>query len=160
VEQPLPPQRLTEQRIIEGALELVRTHGARRLSMRTLARDIGVSPMALYNHVSNKEVLLDRLRDAVIARVELPEPSAADWQQQMRDYALRATPELAKYPDLLKPETRRSAQRRSEGLSGAEQVEPLERFLRARGGAAAQRHTSAAQSGLELRIRHRRAARN
>jgi AcrR family transcriptional regulator len=104
----LESQPLTESQIVEAALELIR-HGAHELSMRALAKELGVSVMALYHHVPNKDDLIDRLRDAVLARIELPEPSRRHWQRQMRDYALRAVLELAQYPGLLRPGTARRA---------------------------------------------------
>jgi AcrR family transcriptional regulator len=70
--------------------------------MRGLARRLGIAPMALYNHVSSREDLIDRLRDAVFATIELPEPSADRWRQQLRDHTLQAVAALADHPGLLR----------------------------------------------------------
>lgn len=99
---------LTEERIIEAALEIVREHTAYGLSMRGLAKHLGVSPMALYHHVSNKEDLVERLRDAVAARVPLPNPSRAQWQAQMRHYLVEWIHNMAQYPGLMRPRAGRT----------------------------------------------------
>ncbi|MDH5671204.1 MAG: TetR family transcriptional regulator [Myxococcales bacterium] len=94
---------LDEATIVRAALRVMRRHGADKLSMRSLARELNVSPMALYHHVPSKSVLLDRMRDTVLARIELPEPSAQHWQAQLRDIAIASIDELSKYPGLLAP---------------------------------------------------------
>jgi AcrR family transcriptional regulator len=93
---------LTEDRIIAAGLETVREHTASGLSMRALAKRLGVSPMALYHHVQNKAELVERLRDAVASRMTLTEPSAEHWQQQMRDYLVDGIMNMAEYPGLVR----------------------------------------------------------
>jgi AcrR family transcriptional regulator len=105
---PKPQPRLDEAAIVGAALRFVKRHGAGELSMRTLARELSVSPMALYHHVPNKDALLDAMRDAVLARIELPEPQAELWQAQLRGMAMDAIGELAAYPGLLEPGSRRA----------------------------------------------------
>ena len=58
-----PPSdaRLTRERIVEVALELLATHGAERLSMRSLADALGTAPMSLYRHVRGKDDLLSAI---------------------------------------------------------------------------------------------------
>src|SRR5207302_11074091 len=62
-----PPSdaRLTRERIVEVALELLATHGAGLLSMRCLADALGPAPMSLYRHVHRKDGLLS----AIVATV-------------------------------------------------------------------------------------------
>lgn len=49
---------LTRDQVIETAFEILRDYGLADLSMRRLARDLGVQPGALYWHVKNKQELL------------------------------------------------------------------------------------------------------
>jgi AcrR family transcriptional regulator len=95
-------QPLNEQEIVAAGLQLLRCHGAEALSMRGLARQLGVSVMALYHYVRSKEELLDKLREAVLSRVPTPPDSAGSWESQLRAYALAGATLLAEYPGLLR----------------------------------------------------------
>ncbi len=52
---------LTRGRILKMALSLVDEHGMEALSMRRLAKELGVDPMAIYHHVPGKRALLTGL---------------------------------------------------------------------------------------------------
>jgi len=67
---------LTRDRITEAALRLMDAEGLDAVSMRRVAREVGVEAMSLYNHVRDKDDLLN----AVIERVmrEFPFPEAVD----------------------------------------------------------------------------------
>jgi AcrR family transcriptional regulator len=76
-----PP--LSHERIVSTAVELADDQGLTGLSMRSLARQLGVEAMSLYHHVPNKEALLDAMVDAVFA--ELHDPAAGgDWREELR----------------------------------------------------------------------------
>jgi AcrR family transcriptional regulator len=73
---------------MRAALELADEGGFDSLSMRNLAKALGVEAMSLYNHVANKEDLLDGLVDMVFAEIEAPVPGEGDWREAMRRRAL------------------------------------------------------------------------
>ena len=54
--------------------------------MRRVARDLGVSPMALYWHVASKDDLLRLMVDAVEGEISIPEPSG-DWRADLTNTA-------------------------------------------------------------------------
>ncbi|MEU1407431.1 TetR/AcrR family transcriptional regulator [Streptomyces sp. NPDC005728] len=84
---PQPPREtLTRQRVLRAAVELADNAGLETLSMRKLGEAVGVEAMSLYNHVANKEDLLDGMVDLVFGEVELPTPGD-DWRQAMRQRA-------------------------------------------------------------------------
>jgi AcrR family transcriptional regulator len=56
---------LRREEILDRALEMVRTEGREALSMRALARELGVTPMALYHHIADKRDLLAALIERV-----------------------------------------------------------------------------------------------
>lgn len=93
-------RQLSEQDIVDTALRLTRRIGSDKLSMRKLAAELGVTPMAIYHHVPNKEALLDRMVDAVLATVPMPPPDRNRWQAQLKDVALISFQRLNAYPDL------------------------------------------------------------
>jgi AcrR family transcriptional regulator len=75
---------LTRERVIGAALELVDAHGVEALSMRKLGAALGVEAMSLYNHVSNKEDLLDGVADLLLQLVPLPERAGPDaWRGEI-----------------------------------------------------------------------------
>ena len=80
---PTPRPALTRVRITEGALALADARGVESLSMRALARDLGVEAMSLYNHIRNKDDLLDAVVDTVAGRIDLPR-TGSNWQNEMR----------------------------------------------------------------------------
>ncbi|MFJ7278198.1 TetR/AcrR family transcriptional regulator [Kitasatospora sp. NPDC098663] len=84
-----PPIRptLTRQRVLRAAIELADAGGLETLSMRKLGEAVGVEAMSLYNHVANKEDLLDGMVDLVFGEVEPPAPGD-DWRQAMRQRAI------------------------------------------------------------------------
>lgn len=62
-----PP--LTRVRIAHAALALIDERGLDQLSMRKLGAELGVEAMSLYNHVANKDDLLDAIVDTLYERV-------------------------------------------------------------------------------------------
>ena len=64
--------------------------------MRKLAQALGVEAMSLYNHVANKDDILDGMVDLVFGEIELP-PEATDWKSAMRQRATSARA-LARHP--------------------------------------------------------------
>ena len=84
-----PPQRqrLSREEIVDAAIAIADADGADALSMRRIAQVLRAGTMSLYWHVSSKERLLDLMRDALMAEVELPEPSG-DWRSDLRAFAM------------------------------------------------------------------------
>lgn len=71
--------------------------GFETLTMRSVAKALGVAPMALYRHVANKEDLVDGMVDAVFAEVTLPERST-DWRGEMLRRTRSMREVLARHP--------------------------------------------------------------
>lgn len=90
-------ERLNRQRVLHGAIDLADTIGLPALSMRRLAGALGVAPMALYKHVSDKEDLLDGMVDVVIDRFEAP-PPGLDWRDEARNRILEARRVVMAHP--------------------------------------------------------------
>ena len=55
--------------------------------MRKLAKELGVEAMSLYNHVANKDDLLDGMIDIVFSEIEAP-PPGGDWKAELRKRAV------------------------------------------------------------------------
>jgi len=92
-----PPIPLSRDRVLRTAADLADQGGIESLSMRKLGRELGVEAMSLYNHVVNKEDLLDGLADIVVGEIEVP-VSGEDWKSAMRRRAISAREMLARHP--------------------------------------------------------------
>jgi AcrR family transcriptional regulator len=73
--------------VLQAAVALADEAGLEAFSMRALAQELGVVPMALYKHVANKDELLDGMVDIVFGEIELPS-AELDWRSAMRSRAL------------------------------------------------------------------------
>jgi TetR/AcrR family tetracycline transcriptional repressor len=74
---------LTRDRVIEAALRVMDEEGLEAVSMRRVAREVGVEAMSLYHHVDDKEDLLDGICEHVMADFDFPEP-VDDWAENCR----------------------------------------------------------------------------
>lgn len=87
---------LSRERVLRAAIALADGNGIESLSMRKLADTVGVKPMSLYNHVANKEDLLDGMIDGVFGELELP--CGEDWRTAMRRRAISVRTALSRHP--------------------------------------------------------------
>jgi TetR/AcrR family transcriptional regulator, tetracycline repressor protein len=75
---------LTIQHIQSTALMLIEQHGLEALSMRLLAKELNVDPMAMYHHIPNKTALLNKIYNSVVADLlEQIQPSK-HWQENLK----------------------------------------------------------------------------
>ncbi len=86
---------LTRERVLRAALALADEGGIEALTMRGLGQALGVEAMSLYNHVANKEEVLDGLVDLVFGEIELR--CDRGWKQAMRRRAISAREALARH---------------------------------------------------------------
>lgn len=92
-----PRPRLTRERVLQAAVALADGSGIEALSMRKLGEQLGVEAMSLYNHVANKDDLIDAMIDSVFAEIDLAtgEPS---WRAAMRRRAVSVRVVLKRHP--------------------------------------------------------------
>jgi AcrR family transcriptional regulator len=92
---PRPP--LSRERVLAAAVALADARGVEALSMRNLAQELGVVPMALYKHVASKDELLDGMVDLVVTEID-PPAGGTDWRTAMRRRILSARGALLRHP--------------------------------------------------------------
>lgn len=90
--------KLTAEAIVGKALEIGDAEGLDAVTIRRLATDLGVTPMALYWHFKNKEQLLIGMADHLIAGFAPKEADERPWQEQLRDLVLGLIRVLRRYP--------------------------------------------------------------
>ena len=88
---------LSRDRILHAALELTDESGIDSLTMRKLGQALGFEAMSLYNHVANKDDVLDGILDLVLAESEPPSP-AGDWDAAIRTSAISVHDALRRHP--------------------------------------------------------------
>lgn len=74
---------LNRTKVLKQAMRLADKGGIEQLSMRKLAQSLNVEAMSLYNHVKNKDDVLDGMVGLVIEQFELPK-SGKDWKKELK----------------------------------------------------------------------------
>src|SRR4029077_19433530 len=92
-----PRTPLSKERVLRTALALADAGGIDSMSMRKLGEELGVEAMSLYNHVANKDDILDGIVDLVFSEIALP-AERAGWKPAMRKRAISAHEALLRHP--------------------------------------------------------------
>jgi AcrR family transcriptional regulator len=87
---------LSRARVLQAAVALGDEAGLEAFSMRGLAQELGVVPMALYKHIANKEELLDGMVDIVFSEIELPSGDL-EWRSAMQRRAISTREALQRH---------------------------------------------------------------
>jgi AcrR family transcriptional regulator len=77
---------LTRERVIEAGLRIMDSEGLEAVTMRRIGRELGVEAMSLYNHVRDKEDILEGLTERVMSEFAFP-PTTGDWTEDARAMA-------------------------------------------------------------------------
>ena len=75
---------MSKQAVVDRGLALADASGLDKLTIRRLAQDLGVTPMALYWHFRSKEELLSGLADQLWGEISVNVNPAKPWAQQLR----------------------------------------------------------------------------
>jgi AcrR family transcriptional regulator len=94
---PEPRVPLNRERVLGAAVLLAEEEGIESLTMRKLGLRLGVEAMSLYNHVANKDDILDGMVDLVVSEIDLP-ADTVDWKEAMRRRAISAQAVFSRHP--------------------------------------------------------------
>ena len=92
-----PRARLTRDRVLRAAMDLADEGGIEAVTMRRLARALGVEAMSLYYYAANKDDILTGIVDLVVREIDLP-ATEGDWQAAIRASAISAHRVLRRHP--------------------------------------------------------------
>ncbi len=92
-----PRAPLSRERVLRAAVALADEAGIEALTMRELGLRLGVEAMSLYNHVANKDDVLDGMVDLVVGEIDLPSDTV-DWKEAMRRRAISAQAVFSRHP--------------------------------------------------------------
>lgn len=88
---------LNRDRILVAAAEIADERGVAAVTMREVASRLGVEAMSLYNHVANKDDILDGMVDLVVEQLDVP-ADADHWREAMRRRAISAREVFGRHP--------------------------------------------------------------
>jgi AcrR family transcriptional regulator len=94
-------ERLTRERVIEAALHVMDEEGLEAVSMRRVAREVGVEAMSLYHHVLDKDDLLQGICNEVMRSFEFPD-AVGDWVDRAKAGARAWRRLLQAHPDVMR----------------------------------------------------------
>jgi AcrR family transcriptional regulator len=112
--------RLSRELIVRTALRLMDDEGLESVTMRRVGRELGVEAMSLYNHVRDKEDLLDAITEAVLGEFRW-EPNTDDWVEQGRAAAREWRRLMRSHPNVI-----RLMIERKHPLASADALRPTE----------------------------------
>lgn len=92
---------ITREQVITTATDIVRSDGFHDLTIRSLAAQLGVSPMSLYSHVRDKDDILDAVVDRLLARTWRPSAPEDDWEEWITQAADKLRRFLVRQPAAL-----------------------------------------------------------
>ena len=88
---------VNRDRAVERAVVVADGEGIEAVTMRRLARELGVEAASLYHHVSGKDEILDGLVNRVSAEIELPSRTDG-WRPSIRRRAHNTRAVLRRHP--------------------------------------------------------------
>lgn len=103
-------RRLDQKTVVTAAIALADEEDLDALSMRALAAQLDVVPMALYKHVADKDDLIGRMVDQII-ECYAPPAAASGWRARVRSRVLNARAAILTHPwlgDAIDTRTRRT----------------------------------------------------
>lgn len=77
-------EKLSGTSIAAAAMQMIDKHGEKGFSMRKLAAELGVDPMAIYHHHANKDALIHAVMQALMEECDIPQ-ATGNWQQDLRN---------------------------------------------------------------------------
>ena len=87
---------LSRDKVLRAAIGIADDGGLETLTMRTLGKELGVGPMALYRHARNKDDIVDGIVDLVFSEIDVPDPGV-DWRTAMRERAISVREVLSRH---------------------------------------------------------------
>lgn len=93
--------RLSRDRVVRTALRLMDEEGLEAVTMRRIGRELGVEAMSLYNHVRDKDDVLEGICEAVMAEFRW-EPPSEHWVARAREAAREWRRLLKAHPTVMR----------------------------------------------------------
>jgi AcrR family transcriptional regulator len=95
-----PRSALSRERIVERAIAIADAEGIEAVSMRRIASDLGATPMALYNHVANKDELMGGIAGQLLKEIDVSALDPSDWAGAIKTGYTEFRRVLLRHPNL------------------------------------------------------------
>lgn len=95
------PRSVSPDRLAAAALAVIGRDGLSGLSMRTVAAELGLTTMAVYRYVADRDELETLVVEAVLRPLDTSPPPAAPWREQLRDLARRVREAVGAHPGVV-----------------------------------------------------------
>ncbi|MBT2448333.1 TetR/AcrR family transcriptional regulator [Streptomyces sp. ISL-43] len=115
------PRSHTPDQLAAAALAVIDRDGLPGLSMRAVATELGISPMALYRYVRDREELEALVVELVLSGVDTTPPPPGPWRERITALATRLRDAMCDHPAVL-PLTLTHRHRSQSGLRWSETV--------------------------------------
>jgi TetR/AcrR family tetracycline transcriptional repressor len=92
---------LSRSQIIDAAISVIEDGHYEEMTIRSLAKTLGVAPMSLYRHIHDKDDLLDEITDRLLSRTWRAKTNSEDWREWIIDAAKRFRQLLVSQPAVL-----------------------------------------------------------
>ena len=96
-----PRPRLSRDRVVAAALDILQTDGTSGLTMARVAEAVEASPMSLYRHVRGREELLESMLDELMRRLEFDLPPERSWQENVGSWMRDVREHFLAHPQIL-----------------------------------------------------------
>jgi TetR/AcrR family transcriptional regulator, tetracycline repressor protein len=99
----IPKARLSRDALVSSALAIADAEGLSAVSIRRLAAEHAVTPMALYWHFRDKDLLLEATVERVLSEIELPtypEGESPEWDVRLTDLFTAIVAGLRRHPEI------------------------------------------------------------
>jgi len=93
-------KRLTRADVVAAATKVAMS-GVDEMTMANVAAELGVTAMALYQHVNDKAHLASLVLDGLMSDIEVPPPSYGPWDARLRKLHLDVTEGMTRFPGLI-----------------------------------------------------------
>jgi AcrR family transcriptional regulator len=92
---------LTRALVFDTALNVIDAEGAAKLTIRRLAKELGVATMTIYNYVATKQELLEGAAEQAFGGLHLDLDESATWQEQIIAIVVEFRAVLEKHPGMV-----------------------------------------------------------
>jgi AcrR family transcriptional regulator len=107
---------VTYDDVVGTALRQAGEGGLGSISIRSVAAELGISPMTIYRYVASKDDLIDAMLVLALNRMEVPYSSAPDWRERIIDIMSAWRELLLAHPSIIQLLVDRRVPAQSEGL--------------------------------------------
>jgi AcrR family transcriptional regulator len=92
---------LNKNSILKQALKIIDKQGVENLSMRALAKNLKVDPMAVYHYIPSKEILIQEVVALVFSKLDTNLPSSKNWQGNVKVLLANYRDLVTQHPNLI-----------------------------------------------------------